>query len=544
MIQYLKNLIPRLSAYGKKLDNKDGFVDKKWTILDELDQIKTYRFKRNGDLRISTNGDFTDYQWDLDGDAISIKEFGKRSGELYRHGFILDGLLVLQKEGTVGTPTIFYNEDVVVGGEIENYIRRVIESRLNLKRFNDDFYISYNPNGSKIGGKIFNNNYEEVAVADIVFQNQKFTIRNGVITRIVKTQNFSSNRGVICIETYNDDCFIQLENKVNQIDGNIANGKYIITNVGEKFRIYVKDGVIKKVKTNDINDFLRYASYLILCVIGIKVILHFSMPTKIQSQIPPLSDSANADAKMSDSIQVSSKTIPPYPDSQKQYELKELLGKYFNYINNRRWDMIFALFPNVIDDFYNQTQLSSNAAIDQLRGYWDNTDLKAGIILAKRDMEFTPIYDGYKIVVYTIEMGCKGDYKIPVLQNCKMTFIVNSSSLITSINIELISQSGDFYRMFDLDHSINIEDYKARNSQEDWNKIFKKIKDVGTNTPSVAPAYINTVLDIYGTESKVIANNGYYHLAIYLKELSTGLVDKSYCIEVTNIEGHKEITVF
>ena len=141
-------------------------------------------------------------------------------------------------------------------------------------------------------------------------------------------------------------------------------------------------------------------------------------------------------------------------------------------------------------------------------------------------------------------MGCKGDYKIPVLQNCKMTFIVNSSSLITSINIELISQSGDFYRMFDLDHSINIEDYKARNSQEDWNKIFKKIKDVGTNTPSVAPAYINTVLDIYGTESKVIANNGYYHLAIYLKELSTGLVDKSYCIEVTNIEGHKEITVF
>ena len=108
MEKYLLNLLPRLRAFGKRLNKIEEFADKTWVLRDLSGAVITYRFKRSGVLRKTINGDIQDLRWELEGtDAISITDPVSRRGEMFRHGFVLDGLLVVQKEGIQTTPFIF-----------------------------------------------------------------------------------------------------------------------------------------------------------------------------------------------------------------------------------------------------------------------------------------------------------------------------------------------------------------------------------------------------------------------------------------------------
>ncbi len=123
MHQYILNILPRLKAYGKRLDKKEEFVDKTWVLADNEGKVITYRFKRNGVLRKSINGNIQDLLWELEGtDAIAIIDPVSKRGEMFRHGFILEGLLFVQKEGLSTTPIVFFNEAVVKDGSVNSYL--------------------------------------------------------------------------------------------------------------------------------------------------------------------------------------------------------------------------------------------------------------------------------------------------------------------------------------------------------------------------------------------------------------------------------------
>lgn len=51
-------------------------------------------------------------------------------GLMFRHSFIIDGILVLQKEGKDSEPSLFYNENVIPDGDVKSYL---IKGKITLR---------------------------------------------------------------------------------------------------------------------------------------------------------------------------------------------------------------------------------------------------------------------------------------------------------------------------------------------------------------------------------------------------------------------------
>ena len=122
MLEYIKNLLPRLRHYSKDLDNIENFVDKKWKFIDSSNETLSIIFLRDNRVIISkvTNG--TDQKtiegsWEL----LPNKELYLKRPQpiLLEQGFIGEGVLVLQESGTTNISLCCYDSDVI---SIENLI--------------------------------------------------------------------------------------------------------------------------------------------------------------------------------------------------------------------------------------------------------------------------------------------------------------------------------------------------------------------------------------------------------------------------------------
>ncbi len=56
MINYVKNLLPRLQQYSKKLDQTSIFIDKPWVMIDDDGNYHHYSFQQDGRLIMVFNG--------------------------------------------------------------------------------------------------------------------------------------------------------------------------------------------------------------------------------------------------------------------------------------------------------------------------------------------------------------------------------------------------------------------------------------------------------------------------------------------------------
>jgi hypothetical protein len=232
MDKYILNLISRARAFGKKLNKIVEFMDRDWTLHDEFGNTHVFRFKSGGVLRKSLNGNFTDMKWELEGeDAIAIHEQGSSKGEIFRYCFFLDGVLVVQKEGTTTVPTIFYNPSVIVDGDIKSYLYSYILNKEKLNKIDDSKeYFFKNPHNLplNIGQAVFDNNLQPVSHATIKTSNKIILIENGLIKSITYYLIFDSNQGPIKIYSKYYDLLIGKIFKGDRVDAdndNIISGK-------------------------------------------------------------------------------------------------------------------------------------------------------------------------------------------------------------------------------------------------------------------------------------------------------------------------------
>ena len=65
MIDFVKNILPRVLNYSKDLDEKEIFVEKPWIFIDESNNHHEYIFMRDGRLVMSLNGAVTIGSWEL-----------------------------------------------------------------------------------------------------------------------------------------------------------------------------------------------------------------------------------------------------------------------------------------------------------------------------------------------------------------------------------------------------------------------------------------------------------------------------------------------
>ena len=254
MDKYIKNLLPRLKQYGKKLNKIEDFVDKTWVLYEPGKSFQSFRFMRKNKLLITVSGIVQEHEWDyLPPDSLYIKR-GAANGIMYRQAFLLDSLFVMQVEGVEFNPVLFYNESKIPDGDVYKYLKKKYASINNYGTIGTDikyFYSSDYGQELVVGAKVFDEEFQVVKDKKISINSRYITISNGVVSRIEYFYYVSSNKGKIKLSSsYRSPDGLVKGASVSLENGGRVDGKIEILNHTDVLYIIVEDGKIKKIKNN------------------------------------------------------------------------------------------------------------------------------------------------------------------------------------------------------------------------------------------------------------------------------------------------------
>lgn len=109
MIYYLLDIIPKIQAFSKKLDENSLLINQHWVSVNEIANSKTvFIFRDNEQLLISQNGRIERAKWEYVGANSLIIDRNSES-YLFKHGFLDETVLALKVDGTE-TYALFVNE--------------------------------------------------------------------------------------------------------------------------------------------------------------------------------------------------------------------------------------------------------------------------------------------------------------------------------------------------------------------------------------------------------------------------------------------------
>lgn len=133
MMKFIKDIIPKISRYSKKLDDVTTLTNQHWVYIDRNSTSKVvFIFRSNSDLLISVNGKVEKGKWTYLGNDYLLVE-RPNENNLYKHGFFDDTVLALKVDGTLDF-AVFINE-TKIGKELNT-----LENVLN---YLDNKYIRY-----------------------------------------------------------------------------------------------------------------------------------------------------------------------------------------------------------------------------------------------------------------------------------------------------------------------------------------------------------------------------------------------------------------
>jgi len=545
MQKYIQNLIPRLRAFGKQLNKVEEFVDKTW-VLEDNSGIITYRFKRNGLLRKTINGDIKDSQWELEGtDAISIIDHVSKRGEMFRHGFVLDGLLIVQKEGTRSKPIIFYNESVVSDGDVESYLSKIFISKENLKKVNDSkgyYYKGEQYSGSiTVGSEVFNKDFSPVIQDNISIDNKTICIENGKIKSIKYSHKLNSDKGFVYFSSISDLRILQQGDEVVVNSNSFFTGVLKLTS-GKTIK--VKDGIVTSTFFyKELKNGLLIATLLILFIFFGLYQLYNSNKNNESNIGKDVVSIENAALIIDSAVVIADTARDPFePGELKEQNMKEKIGDYFDMINQRDWRKVNTLFASTVNYFGTTTSISEIQL--KLEKYWGSMSLKSKVWYETSNIKLSDNTNksiGYINIIEEVE---KGIYKIPYILITDMTFELNRYDKIISIQSKISANNPFFIKLFNLNTEISLEDYRLRNNESDWTSIFNTLQNIANNTPSVYGEYVNSVIDTYGINCYLEEGNSLISLNEYLRKLQRGESIFRSVIKVTGDENGKIIKVF
>lgn len=540
MDKYLLNLLPRLRAFGKKLNKIEEFVDKTWILFDASGDVITYRFKRDGVLRKTTNGNIKSLLWELEGtDAISITDSGTGRGEMFRHGFVLDGLLIVQKEGTRSIPFIFFNEAVVKDGDVNSYLFDTFVKNEKLKKDESvkGYYFKQPDPDSPltVGADVFDGQLR-VVEEDIIRLNDKtIYIRGGIIVSITYYKNFQTDKGEINVTS---SSYMLMRGGISTGDkikiGNVSDftGKLKILN--EDVVLLVKEGEVEEVQL-----FTKSAKTVVIVAVVIIallfIVINYSSRNSISENQPatqvvtPIDDSQEAATVDTTAATVNYQTDPRLY----RQEITSNLKKYFAAINERNWQNLSSVLGSNVD-YLGRTK-SRGEVVQSITSYWGGMSSGYGVAPDLDNLEITTIPNGYQTSFQVIDLAEKSFYKIPFIYISTMTVTLNTIYEVVGVKSVVKKSFAHFQQIFSLSTSVTIEDYGLRNSAEDWTRIFQTFEQEVKNKPSVYEDYLNSVLNVYGSNCYVQTKSGLYSLSDFLSSISKGKV--SGYLTVYKVEG-------
>lgn len=101
MLYYLIDIIPKIQAFSKKLDDNSLLTNQHWVSVNEIENIKTvFIFRPDAQLLISENGKIERAKWEYIGSNSLIIDRQFES-YLFKHGFLDESVLALKIDCTL-----------------------------------------------------------------------------------------------------------------------------------------------------------------------------------------------------------------------------------------------------------------------------------------------------------------------------------------------------------------------------------------------------------------------------------------------------------
>lgn len=530
MEKYLKSLLPRLKHFGRNLDRIEFFVDKTWAGTSD-GALCTYRFLRNGKLLITVSGETTEWSWEiLPPNSIYLKR--GTQGKMFRHAFVLDGVLMMQKEG-YDDYFVFYNEAVVTDGDVKRYIQNTIQNKLSLHKLNTGSgYYFTNPNndGLDVGSLLYDDEFCLVNDCTIPYNDTSIEVKGGRVVSFYKSTNYVTDKGVLRI-VHSVRSGLSIGNPVYLNEYIAPDGKYFVT--ASRMDLLVVGGKLKEFSPR-----VERSVWIVTSVLLLAAVVIFSVAAIVH----------NNDNSGAVETSITTEPVPPPPAVQDVvvansivYTDDDVLRKFVDYtdaINKRNLDGLGDFLSPVLVSYYSQKNLNKADVIVNLKKYWSSQPNYAAILFSKSDIRVSKLGSEYQLSGDVVERCINPSNGMPYFYKYVIYIGFTDNLLINSMKNNITEIVPDVYNIFQISENATIEDIKMRNRVDDQQLIIDKLTDVVYNTPTQANDYVEVIKYLYPT-LVISIDNSYLSVSSFIdliKESPTKTYYTVYDIKNLNPE--------
>lgn len=127
MIEYVRNILPRIQKFSSGLDVKEMYTDKPWIMLEGESDLHEYEFCRDGRLIMSLNGQVQFGKWEYRPSTQRLLIERPTDALLLQNAFIDKGLMILKKSGGPDPAIILVNRTVIPDMDVVRYLEKLIK---------------------------------------------------------------------------------------------------------------------------------------------------------------------------------------------------------------------------------------------------------------------------------------------------------------------------------------------------------------------------------------------------------------------------------
>lgn len=458
MIDYIKNLLPRLQQYSSSLDHKEIFVDQPWILIDENGERHNYIFERNGNLLLSTNGTVTNGRWRYiaASKAMVITTSGKDF--LLKQAFVDKGMMFLKLDGSTDTPWVFANENLIPDLDIQRYLLNVLIKKMQLERCTVNGKTAF---AKKVDGSyIYYDEDVQPLNAEIKYVNgRNEIIRNGRIVRRFYTEIYSTDKGQVYVEQQSV-AGVNVGDVVYMNDTMAPDGFYQIS---KRISWLVSAGKIIEIKKKISFNTILIVEVLIVCVL---VGIYFS--TRIHS--PETAIIPKTDSIISPSFTVQ--------------DFKNQIIKRFNFIEAKNFDSAAEVYSDTINNYYGTRDVNKAYVIQKLTDYWGNHDREIFLLLDTSSLLGVQNSDATNITCNATDWYEDKESKIPMIYKLGYSFTLNKNMKIIEEHAKINSQIIDSVKLLHLPYNSSLAELRTNGNSVYLNAIFNDL-----NSDFFGPAY-------------------------------------------------------
>lgn len=285
MIQYIKNLLPRLQQFSKSLNQLVNFVDKPWIYIDEKGNRHTYIFQRDKSLIMSLNGAVKMGSWNYIATAESLLIDRGSDKILLKHGFLDKAVMVLRTDNNYDKPWMLIDEKEIPDLDVEKYLKKVLINHQGLKTINKAGTLYYFSDPQDIGFLNPNSEFydEDLNIATFSFtidSNKNYEIEDGRLINYYIDLKLNTDKGVVNS--------ISKSGRLSVGDSVLINGRYaddgyykFLNDSDERRGFTINNGKVSSIKEKSILLFI----VVLIFIVGIIFIIipYFNTENKIRT---------------------------------------------------------------------------------------------------------------------------------------------------------------------------------------------------------------------------------------------------------------------